>query len=537
MKRISAFVRRLILGTVTACLLAVTAQARFSDMPPDHWCAGPIGEMERLGIINGYADGTFRPSNPVTAAQFVVMVSRCAAPVPNGTDGETDTGVSGTHWASETLAAALRSGWYDWDELPPTGERYDRPINRALAAKILMRALLPEVRGDYLTESRKIQDFSQLDGRYYEAVLAAYAAGVLQGDSRGNFNPAGGLTRAAACAVIARALEKRDAGSVPVTGAGEQTEITAPEPVDAVRGGVSENGWLQVRGAQLCNEAGNPVVLRGLSSHGLQWYGQYASAEAVRNTAAWGANLFRAAMYTAEGGYLSNPDAMREKTTTAVDAAISCGIYAIIDWHILSDGNPMDHADEAEAFFRYMARRYRDSPAVLYEICNEPNGSVTWERDIKPYAERMIRVIREQSPRAVILIGTGTWSQDIHLAAESPIEGENLLYTFHFYAGTHGEDLRRRLRNAVSGGLPVFVTEWGTSRADGSGGVYLEEAGRWLDLMEELGISWANWSLCDKAETSAALQPGTAPDAEWRETDLTASGRFVFSRLRGQGNS
>ena len=56
----------------------------------------------------------------------------------------------------------------------------------------------------------------------------------------------------------------------------------------------------------------------------------------------------------------------------------------------------------------------------------------------------------------------------------------------------------------------VFVSEWGTSRADGSGEVYLEESVAWLETLDELGVSWSNWSLCDKNEMSAALRPGTA---------------------------
>lgn len=512
-----------ILAAVCLCALMLmgTASAAFPDVRPGAWYAEAVTEMEEAGLLHGYPDGTFRPGASITAAQFVAVTARCAglSPVPGQTD----------HWAAGQLQAALQAGWYDWDEIPPTGERFDQPITRQLAVKILMRALLPQVRGDYNTESRKMRDFDQLDGRYYEAVLAAYAAGVVKGDDMGNFNPRKGLSRAEACILFQKALRLSGVGEdLP---APEDPQPETPRPSATARGGVSENGWLQVKGTQLCNEKGEAVVLRGMSTHGMQWYGQYANSQSIRNTAEFGANLFRVAMYTGEGGYLSSPDPMKKKVINAVDAAIANDLYVIIDWHILSDGNPMSHVEEAKAFFGEMAARYEDNPAVLYEICNEPNGNVTWERDVKPYAQAVIPVIRERAPKSVILVGSPTWSQDIHLAARSPLKGENLMYTLHFYAGTHGADLRRRIDDVLAAGLPVFVSEWGTSRADGSGGVFLKEAGEWLDFLRERGISWANWSLCDKNETSAALRPGTSPDSAWSEADLSESGRFVFFRF------
>ena len=116
----------------------------------------------------------------------------------------------------------------------------------------------------------------------------------------------------------------------------------------------------------------------------------------------------------------------------------------------------------------------------------------------------------------------------MHLAAADPVIGENLMYTLHFYAGTHGQWLRDRADSALKAGLPLFVSEWGTSAADGSGGVFIEESRQWLDFLDKRGISWANWSLCDKNETSAALKPGTSGDREWTGSDLSQSGKFVF---------
>lgn len=509
-----------------ALLLSGTGKATaFPDVVPGSWYEEAVTGMAEEGLLQGYPDGNFGPNDPITAAQFVTIAARCAGMDP--LQGQT------AHWAAGSMAAALQAGWYDWDELPPTGESFDRPIPRQLAVKVLMKALLPAVGYDHNEESKKIVDFPDLNGRYYEPVLSAYAAGVVTGDGEGNFRPLDGLSRAEACVLFRRTLERRQGGSLPFApGAAEPpVETPLPRPATPLGGGASENGWLQVKGAQLCNEAGEPVVLRGMSSHGLQWYGQFANGQSIANTAAYGANVFRVAMYTGEGGYLSQKDTVKQKAFAAVDAAIMSDMYVILDWHILSDGNPMSHVEEAEAFFAEAAERYAGTPNVLFELCNEPNGGVTWERDVKPYAERLVAVIRARSPKSVILIGSPTWSQDIHLAAADPLEGENLMYTLHFYAGTHGQWLRDRIETAVAAGLPVFVSEWGTSRADGSGGVFPEESKVWLDFLDEKGISWCNWSLCDKNETSAALKPGTSPERAWTEEDLSESGRIVFSRF------
>ena len=516
----------LVLLLALALLPCRVCAAAPSDVAPGAWYAEAVTELWSAGILNGYEDGTFRPDRSVSAAEFLAVLARQTGLAPAAPQT--------AHWASGLLESARKAGWYDWDELPPTGEGFDRPITRQLAVKAMMRAYYPNTAYDFNTESAKLRDFAQLDGRYYNEVLGAYALGLAAGDEHGDFDPKGALTRAAACMLLWRA-EKGAAPAprpaAPEPAAPQSAETPVPVPTQAARGGVSEHGWLHVDGTQLRGESGEAVVLRGMSSHGLQWYPQFACAQAVRNTAAFGANLFRAAMYTGEGGYLSRSAEMKSRLIAAVDAAIAADLYVIIDWHILSDGDPSAHTREAADFFREMARRYGDNPAVLYEICNEPNGNVSWERNVKPYANTVISAIREEAPRSVILVGSPTWSQDVHRAAEDPLEGENLMYTLHFYAGTHGGELRERIDGARAKGLAVFVSEWGVSRADGSGGVFLKESAEWLDFLAKRGISWANWSLCDKNETSAALRPGTRTDRAWTAEDLSESGKFVFSHF------
>ncbi len=491
-------------------MLVCSCAYGYSDVGQTDWFYGNVTEMLDMGYLAGYEDGTFRPSGIITKAELVSVVGRVSGLAPSS--GQTN------HWAAPMLQAALNTSCYDWDEIPPTGETFDEPIQRQLAVKIVMKAFLPDKTGDYNQVSGKVKDFSELDGRYYDTVIAAYTNGVVFGDDNGNLNPKSNLTRAEACAIIMRAAN--------MTGNTKPYESTVTPSVQTRKGGVSENGALHVEGTKLMNERGEPIVLHGMSSHGLQWYGNFATENAIKATADRGANLFRCAMYTGEGGYISNPS-VKDTLINAVDSAIRQDMYVIIDWHILSDGDPMTNADKAEEFFAEMAERYGDNPAVLYEICNEPNGGVSWDGNVKPYAERIIPVIRARS-NGIILVGSPTWSQDLHEAAKNPIDAENIMYTCHFYAGTHTDWLRQRIDGC---GLPVFVSEWGTSAADGNGGIYLEESKKWIDFMNERGISWANWSLCDKNESSAALVNGVNIEDGISDDELTESGKFVFENF------
>lgn len=521
LKRLAAALLAAVL--LSACVVSAEGGG-FSDVREGQWFYDNVTAMVREGYLSGYPDGSFKPDNIITAAEFVTVAARVG--------GLQGSAAQSGHWAAPLLQAALDKGWYDWDEIPPTAGTYDEPVTRQLAVKILMKAFAPGLRGDYNTESAKIRDFSLLDGRYYEPVLAAYSAGIVNGDDQGNFNPKGSLKRSEACALITRAMDKLGAGSGGTAPTPSPVPTPTPPPVTTKRG-VSENGHLQVIGTQLCNEDGEAVVLRGMSSHGIQWFPQFLSGDVIKSTADRGANLFRVAMYTAEGGYISDKDGMKQRLINAVDAAAALDMYTIIDWHILSDGNPNTYKAEAKAFFEEMAQRYKGNPAVLYEICNEPNGNVTWSGDVKPYAEEIIKTIRGIDEKAVILVGSPTWSQDLHEAAKDPLKGENIMYTCHFYAGTHRAWLRDRIAAAVRQGLPVFVSEWGTSDASGGGGVYLDEARRWMDFMNENKISWANWSLCDKNESSAALAPGADVSGGIGDEDLSESGKFVFSHFEG----
>jgi endoglucanase len=292
---------------------------------------------------------------------------------------------------------------------------------------------------------------------------------------------------------------------------------------------VSYNGKLKISGVDLVNQYDEKFQLKGISSHGIQWYGQLVTYENLKTLRdEWGSNAFRIAMYTEENGYISD-NSIKEKVYEIIDYLTELDMYAIVDWHILNDGNPNQYKEEAIKFFDEISSNYKDNNNIIYEICNEPNGNVTWENDIKPYSKEIINVIRKNNKDAIIIVGTGSWDQDLIDPADDPLNYDNIMYACHFYAGTHTEWLRNRIDYARNKNICIIVSEWGVSDATGNGGVYLEEATKWINYMNDNNISWFNWSLSDKNESSALLKQGTTII---NDDNLSESGKFVKQNMK-----
>lgn len=296
---------------------------------------------------------------------------------------------------------------------------------------------------------------------------------------------------------------------------------------------VEKYGRLSVSGNHLIDQNGNPVQLKGISSHGLQWFGSYANYNSIKELRDnWNQSVFRAAMYTAEGGYLSNPS-LKNKVHEIVRASYELGVYVIIDWHILSDRNPLWNKDKAKEFFSEMAKTYYDYPNVFYEIANEPNGyDVTWKGSIKPYAMEIIPEIRKYDPDAIIIVGTGTWSQDVLDPTNDPLKFENIMYTAHFYAGTHGQFLRDRISAAMSKNIAIFVTEFGAMGSSGNGPLNYSEMSKWMNFLSDNKISWTAWSLSNSYESHAVLKPHAGVNGPWTDNDISEHGKLIKGYMK-----
>ncbi len=291
---------------------------------------------------------------------------------------------------------------------------------------------------------------------------------------------------------------------------------------------VQQHGWLQVKGNRIVGEHGRPVVLRGMSLFWSQWQGKYYNADAVRWLKDdWKANVVRAAIGVDSGGYIAHPAAEMAKAEAVIQAAIDLGIYVIVDWHAHEV-----RTEAAQGFFGKLAAKYGGYPNVIWETYNEPLPKHGWAKVLKPYHEAVIPQIRRHSPKGLIVAGTRSWSQDVEEAAADPLADPNTAYTLHFYAGTHRQPLRDKALKALSKGAALFVTEWGTSEANGNDKLDDVETRIWWDFMEKHQISYANWSVADKNETSAALRPGAPARGGWTEAQISPSGRLVRDWLR-----
>lgn len=294
-------------------------------------------------------------------------------------------------------------------------------------------------------------------------------------------------------------------------------------------------GALHVAGTQLTSQNGEAVALRGMSLFDTSSYGEYANPQVLtwlRDD--WKATVFRAAMYTSYNGQFVG-EAAYGPLLNAVQSAVDSGLYVLVDWHILNDGNPMAHVKQAKEFFARVAERFGDSPAVLYEICNEPNGAgVTWADAIKPYALEVIPVIRAKAPNSVIVVGTPEWSSHPEIAAADPLPFANLLYTLHFYAATHDHSYLDRIDQAKALGSAVFVTEWGAMDSKIRGPVQAAKAVAFVRELAARRISWANWSLGTKLESASALKPLASVAGSWRPGELTENGLLMRSLLRDE---
>lgn len=246
----------------------------------------------------------------------------------------------------------------------------------------------------------------------------------------------------------------------------------------------------------------------------------------------YGANTFRIAAYSDDdgGGYVQKKDETMQLVYMAIENAVSMNLYVIVDWHVLRDCNPMTNLEEALTFFEEISSHYGNCPNILYEICNEPNGTGTWD-EIYSYANQVIPVIRNHAPEAIILVGTPNYSYSVEKVFDMPLEFDNVMYSFHFYAGQHDDSYNELFNRCEKENIPIFVSEWGINY-DTNGKTALSQAERFVTVLNRRKISWVAWSLSNKNEVFSAIKPDCQKFSDWELDDLTDVGKIFFESFQ-----
>lgn len=319
-------------------------------------------------------------------------------------------------------------------------------------------------------------------------------------------------------------------------------------------GPVSYYGALHTSGNKIIGEKNQQqVMLRGMS---LFWSDGTGSPYYKKEVIGWAAqelkiDVIRFAMgieyYDSDGGTTNKLTSGYNDQNSAgklslldniVGAAIENDIYIIIDWH---SHRAHHETNLSKSFFAKVSEKYKDVPNVIYEIYNEPvSGSGGNWGAVKNYANTICPAIRANTEN-LIIVGTPSWSQNPQDGASDPVNATNIAYVLHFYAATHSKgSFSGNIESALSKGYPVFISEWGTTNADGDGEPSSSATNEWTSYMDQKLIPNCNWSLRQqtsavdgKSEKSAMFAGSTnlVTYNELSSAKYTTSGEIVKSYL------
>ncbi|WP_297871238.1 S-layer homology domain-containing protein [uncultured Oscillibacter sp.] len=194
MKRTLSFLLALCLGLSIPALAA-----ELSDVPADHWAYQQVSRCVQDGIVSGYPDGAFKPTNPVSYGAFSIMLARAfyASELAGYSDQGTAAGeaimnkhgiLSGTSRSSASIGASLPR------------EDMAQVMYNILVDK---GAKIP-TDTEYLQSMGSISDFQSINNNCHRAVMVCYTTGLLGGQSDGSFGPKNPMNRAQGCVVINR---------------------------------------------------------------------------------------------------------------------------------------------------------------------------------------------------------------------------------------------------------------------------------------------------------------------------------------------
>ncbi len=316
---------------------------------------------------------------------------------------------------------------------------------------------------------------------------------------------------------------------------------------------------LHVAGNQLQTPEGRSVWLQGLALPSMEWSagGENILKSIEVGLTGWRANCIRLCLrehFWAGKGPYQNDGGMRYRQLVedAVNACAAKGAYMVLDLHDYRAPREK-HAE----FWQDVAKKYKDHPAVIFELLNEPHD-IPWKvwRDGGPVTDKkksadvaaqnsqalvsfqsigmqkLVDVIRETGAKNLIIAGGLDWGYDLGGILEGfALEdrgGNGIMYSSHVYPWK--SDWQGKFLNAAAK-YPIFIGEVGadTQRMDFLPPERQENPATWvpdmLGIIQKHHLHWTAWCFHPKATPRVLL--------DWDYTPTPFWGAFVKQALSG----
>ncbi len=273
---------------------------------------------------------------------------------------------------------------------------------------------------------------------------------------------------------------------------------------------------------------GEPILLRGVNRSGLEYAGpdeqgflsgaSFSRPEIEFIVKEWRCNIIRLPFnqdFVLRGRQGRSGEDYQKAIDQVIYWASLFGAYTLLDLQWLDadrvyGGNrnfvaPLPNIESLE-LWTTLARRYRNEPAVLYDLFNEPHDrldddpfplnkedgttyppgqkSVTM-KEWQPWARKLTQAVRDENPDALVFVAGTNWAYDLR---GMPMDMENIVYSTHVYPNK-GRNWAGAFGN-LSKSSPVFVGEFGGGETPGD----LEFVQSLMRYTEELEIGWTAWS-------------------------------------------
>ncbi|MEP7354685.1 MAG: cellulase family glycosylhydrolase [Acidobacteriota bacterium] len=299
-------------------------------------------------------------------------------------------------------------------------------------------------------------------------------------------------------------------------------------------------GRLRVSGNKIVSTAkGEPILLRGVNRSGLEHsepdHDSFVSAAGMSGyefhyiAYHWKANIFRIPFnqdWALNGRGSKTADDYLRDIDRVIGWAACQGAYTLLDLQWLD----MDHSfgagrqfvaplpnPETPRLWKMLAQRYKDEPAVMFDLLNEPHDRADDDpyllykpdgsqypadqrrvtmAEWKPWAELLIDTIRAEAPETLIFVSGTNWAYDLR---GFPLQRSNVVYSTHIYPAK-GRDWDGAFGD-LSLVAPVFAGEIGGQAGDVRWGRKL------LDYLTERGIGWTAWSMFDEPQLVQRFRP------------------------------